>query len=85
MTVGLSLRYEDLLAQTAEEVDVMLGKRRERDAKLLRQARQEIRKAEVRLAAAAEFRAAGRQLADVEALAEVPSWHPEHADHPENL
>ncbi len=77
--------YEQLLAETAAEVDVLLGKRRERDARLLRQARQEIRKAEARLAGAAESRAAARQVDDLEAVLGPPSWHPEHSDHPESL
>lgn len=83
MAAGRSLGYDQLLAETSAEVDVLLDKRRERDARLLRLARKEIFEAQVRLAAAVEVRAAvnaDRQLADLGTTLGVPSWHPEHSE-----
>lgn len=88
MTSGLSLSYEQLLAETAAEVDALLDERRERDVRLLRLARKQLLEDRARLGAAVEFRAAaiaGQELADLDTAPGVPSWHPEHADHPENL
>jgi hypothetical protein len=82
MAAGRSLAYEQLLAETAAEVDVLLDKRRECDVRLLRRARKQIVEDQVRLAAGAESRAAGdverRQLAEFEMGPGVPTWHPEH-------
>jgi hypothetical protein len=85
MFAGRSLAYDQLLAETASEVDVVLDERKERDARLLRRARKQVRDAQVRVAVVAESRAAGdleRELAD---LLGPPVYHPEHPDHPENL
>ena len=79
MFAGRSLAYEELLTETAAEVDVLLDERRERDARVLRRARKEVREAQVRLAAVAESHAAvERQLADFSTGPGVPVWHPEH-------
>ena len=82
MAAGRSLGYDQLLAETSAEVDVLLEKRRERDDQLLRLARKEILEAQARLAAAVEVRAAvnaDRQLADLDTTPGVPSWHPENS------
>ena len=84
MTAGRSLAYDRMLAETAAEVDVLLGKRQEHDARLLRRARKRLLEEQARLAAAAESRAAaaadtGQDLAAFDmASPGVPSWHPEH-------
>lgn len=81
MFAGRSLAYDQLLTETAAEVDVLLDKRRERNARLLRRARKQIVEDQVQLAAAAEARAAvdaERQLADFDVGPGVPTWHPEH-------
>lgn len=77
MAAGRSLPYDRLLAETAAEVDVLLDKRGERDARLLRRARKQILEDQARLAGAAESRAA------VEfdmAPPGPPAWHPEHSE-----
>ena len=83
MLAGRSLPYERMLTETAAEVDVLLSRRRERDARLLRQARKRVLEAQVRLAAVAESRAAseaGRELAEFDMAPGVPAWHPEHSE-----
>ena len=88
MAAARSVDYQQLLAETAAEVDVLLVERRERDARLARSAHKQIREAQVQHAAVARARAAGS--GDVEQefrsldLAPVPPWHPEHPLHPEN-
>lgn len=83
LAAGRSLSYDRLLAETAAEVDVLLAKRGEADVRLLRQARKQLTGDQVRLAAAAECRAAidaERQLADLDTTLGPPSWHPEHSE-----
>ncbi len=84
MFAGRSLAYDQMLTETAAEVDVLLDERKERDARLLRKARKQVREAQVRVAAVAESRAAGdveRQLADFDrAPLGPPAWHPEHSE-----
>ena len=83
MAAGRSLAYDQLLAETAAEVDVLLGQRREHDVRLLRRTRKQLLEDQARLAAAGESRAAGeaeRQLADLNTVPGPPSWHPEHSE-----
>ena len=87
MFAGRSLAYEQLLLETAAEVDVLAARRQERDARLLERAQKEIREAHMRLAVVAQSRAPGSGDVEQEfrslALG-LPSWHPEHPGHPEN-
>ena len=83
MAAGRALAYDQLLAETAAELDVLLGQRREHDVRLLRRARKRLLEDQVRVAAVAESRAAGdaeRQLAGFDTPPAVPSWHPEHSE-----
>ena len=81
MAAGRSVEYRQLLVEISDEVDVLLGQRREHDVRLERRARKRIVEDRVRLAAAEESCAAGdvaRQLADFDMAPGVPVWHPEH-------
>jgi hypothetical protein len=83
MAAGRSLAYEQLLAETATEVDVLLD---ERDARLRRRARKRILEDLARLAAAAESRAAAdfeREFRSL--LLDLPVGHPEHPENPESM
>lgn len=79
MAAGRSLAYDRMLAELAVEVDELLEKRREREARLQRRARKEVREDQAVLAAVAESRAAVGVEQEFSSV--VPSWHPEH---PEN-
>ena len=84
MAAGRSLAYEQMLTETAAEVDVLLAERRERDARVLRQARKRVREAQVRLGQVAESRAASAvepEFRSLDMALGPPLWHPEH---PEN-
>ena len=81
MAAGRSMEYAQLLVETAVEVDVLAAGRRERDARVLKQAHREIRAALVGVAAVARSRAVGDVDDEFRSLVGPPSWHPEH---PEN-